>query len=80
MYYPNDIEEQCYEQTHIEQVITEIKKNIPGYLEKFIETEGGASVSDDKINKLAAKFGSSSGAKKKKRNGKNIDRIVAKIT
>lgn len=81
MYYPNSIEDQCYDQNHIDRVIAEIKINIPDYLEKFIESEGGDSVSDDKLEKLAEAFGSTSGVKKKKKNKKEIlKRLIEEAT
>jgi hypothetical protein len=65
MYYPNDIEEICYDQTHIEQVWGEICKTIPNYFQKYIDTEGGRSIEESEIEKLAAKFGSTSKPKSK---------------
>lgn len=76
MYYPNDIEEICYDQAHIEQVWDEIRKNIPNYLQKYINTEGGHSIEESEIEKLAAKFGSTSKPRSKK---KDIKKVLEKL-
>lgn len=71
MYYPHAIEEGCYEQPHIEEVLIEIKKNISDvYFPKYIETEGGCHASQDQINKLAEAFGATSRPKQKKKDPK----------
>lgn len=49
MYYPNDIEEICYDQAHIEQVWGEICKTIPNYFQKYIDTEGGHSIEESEM-------------------------------
>ena len=72
MYYPNNIEDICYEQNHIDEVVTEIRKNIPAYFDMFIQTEGGTSISHDKLTKLATKFGSTLKSKKKPKNRKLV--------
>jgi hypothetical protein len=36
MKYPNNIEEKCYEEQHIERVIIEIKANFYDYFDLFI--------------------------------------------
>jgi len=46
MYYPNDIEDICYEQEHIDKVWDEMKQIIPDYFQRYIDTEGGHSVQD----------------------------------
>jgi hypothetical protein len=56
MYYPNDIEEICYEQDHINKVLDEITIYLAEYFKVYIETEGGHSVNDDDIKKLASVF------------------------
>lgn len=66
MYYPNVIEEICYDQNHIDQVWAEIVLTIPEYFKSYTETESGNSVQESEIEKLAAKFGSTSKPKKKK--------------
>lgn len=71
MYYPHSIEEICYEQSHIEKVLDEIKKNISEvYFPKYIETEGGCHASPDQINRLAEAFGSTGKPKQKKKDPK----------
>lgn len=65
MYYPNDIEDICYQQDHIDKVWGEIEKVLPTYFERYINTEGGHAVTVDEIEKLAAKFGSISKPKNK---------------
>ncbi len=65
MYYPNDIEDVCYVQSHINQVWEEINATIPAYLQEMIETEGGTAVTNSDMEKLAAKFGASAKAKPK---------------
>lgn len=72
MYYPNDIEDICYEQCHIDEVLAEIKKNIPPYFDLFIETEGGNTISYDKLSELSRKFGATSRPKKKRKNTKIV--------
>ena len=41
-----DVEEICYDDSHIDKVIEELRKNFDGYFEQFIETEAGAGVSE----------------------------------
>ena len=72
MYYPNDIEEICYESEHIQKVLDEVNIHIPEYFQKYVETEGGNSVNDDAIVKLAGVFGSSSKPKPKPKDAKKI--------
>ena len=56
MYYPNDIEEICYEQDHIDKVWEEMKQIIPEYFQRYIDTEGGHSIQESEAEKLAEKF------------------------
>jgi hypothetical protein len=72
MFYPNNIEEICYDQTHIDSVWEEIKTVIPIYFQKYIDTQGGHSVEDSKVEKLAEKFGSTSKPKSKPKDKKKI--------
>lgn len=69
MYFnPDDqvsVEEICYESSHINEVLKEIRKNLPEYVQKYYETEGGTVATDAVVNDLAAKFGSSSKPKAK---------------
>jgi len=77
MYYPNDIEEICYEKDHIQKVLGEIKANIPDYFEKYVSTDAGHSADDEKLAQLAEKFGSSPKRNKKKVNKEEVlNRIV----
>ena len=72
MYYPNDIEEICYEQEHIDKVWEEIKQSILVYFQQYIDTEGGHSIDENEVEKLAEKFGSSSKPKSKSKDSKKI--------
>lgn len=72
MYYPNDIEEICYEQEHIDKVWKEINQSISIYFQKYIETEGGHSIDENEVRKLAEKFGSSAKPKSKNKDSKKI--------
>lgn len=72
MYYPNDIEEICYEQDHIDKVWEEMKQIIPEYFQRYIDTEGGHSIQDSEAEKLAEKFGSTSKPKSKSKDTKKI--------
>ena len=80
MYYPNDIEEICYEQDHIEQVWDEMKQSITIYFQQYIDTEGGHSINDSEAEKLAEKFGSTSKPKNKVKDGKKILERLLKET
>lgn len=80
MYYPNDIEEICYEQDHIEQVWDEMKQSITIYFQQYIDTEGGHSIYDSEAEKLAEKFGSTSKPKNKVKDGKKILERLLKET
>ncbi|QIB26843.1 hypothetical protein [Caloranaerobacter azorensis] len=57
MYYPNDIEEICYDDDHIQQVLAEIKANFYDYFEKFLETEAGNKITRIEFDKLSSEFG-----------------------
>lgn len=72
MYYPNDIEEICYEQNHIEKVWDEMKQVIPTYFQQYIDTESGYSIPESEIEKLAVKFGSTCKPKSKPKDTKKI--------
>ena len=72
MYYPNDIEEICYEQDHIDKVWEEMKQIIPEYFQRYIDMEGGHSIQDSEAEKLAEKFGSTSKPKSKSKDTKKI--------
>lgn len=72
MYYPNHIEDICYDMDHINQVIEEIKKNIPEYFQRYIETEAGSIVTESEISILAKALGSNSTPKTKVKNYREI--------
>lgn len=72
MYYPNNIEEICWDQDHIEKVSNEIQRNIPKYFQKYIDTENGQAISESDIARLAANFGSTSTPRSNPRNTKEI--------
>lgn len=72
MYYPNDIEEICYEQEHINKVFLEISSNIPAYFQKYIDSEGGYGVTYNEIEKLASALGASLKPKSKAKDNKKI--------
>lgn len=77
MYYPNDIEEICYEQDHIDKVWDEMKQIIPTYFQQYIDTEGGHTIQDSEAEKLAEKFGSTAKPKSKTKDSKKIlDRLL----
>ncbi|WP_342602814.1 hypothetical protein [Peribacillus sp. FSL E2-0159] len=78
MYYPNNIEEICYEEHHIKRILTEIKANFYDYFNLFIESEAGTILSADQVKKLAGKFGSDGTIKIHKKNtGIVLKRIIA---
>lgn len=76
MYYPNDIEEICYEQDHIDKVWEVIKQIIPEYFQRYIDTESGHSIQDSEAEKLAEKFGASS---KPKNKAKDTNKILKRL-
>ena len=80
MYYPNDIEELCYEQDHIENVWEEIKQSVITYFQQYIDTEGGHSIHESEAEKLAEKFGSTSKPKSKTKDAKKILERLLKET
>ncbi len=53
MYYPNNIEEICYDEEHIQQVLAEIKSNFYNYFERFLETEAGNKITEDLFNSIS---------------------------
>lgn len=72
MYYPNDIEDICYEMEHINKVLEEIRLNIPDYFQRYLDTEGGETVAEDDVSRLAKVFGASGSPKSKTKNYKLI--------
>lgn len=51
------VEDICYEDSHVEKVLAEIKRHFDEYFEKFIETGAGNKVSMADFEKLQKKFG-----------------------
>ncbi len=73
MHYPNDIEEICYEQAHIDEVWKMIEKQLPDYFSKYIDKEGSNnSITTDTVADLATHFGSSAKPKHKQKDAKVI--------
>ncbi len=60
MFYPNFIEDVCYHPPHINKVLHEINKSVPGYFQKFIDTENGTIVTADAAAKISATVGATS--------------------
>lgn len=72
MYYPNAIEEICFDQSHIEKVLAEMKPLIKTYFNKYIETEGGHVANNSQLEMLALKFGATSKPNAKRKDYKKI--------
>ena len=78
MYFPdcldleNNIEEICYQQSHIDKVWEEMETVIPTYFQRMIETDCGHLLQNTDIEKLAAKFGATSKPKAKTKDPKMI--------
>ena len=51
------IEDVCYGEEHIKDVVAEIEKNFEVYFRKFIETEAGIGVSKDSFERMKKNFG-----------------------
>jgi len=82
MYFPNDIEEICYETDHIQKVLAEIKLNFQKYFEEYLEKESGHASSISDIEKLASTIGTVRLPKKKPINkpqvfNRNINEAIA---
>ena len=58
VYYPNAIEEICYDKNHIQQVLAEIKINFYDYFDKFIQTEDGNKITESYFKELSNELGS----------------------
>lgn len=66
MHYPNrDIEEICYKEDHINQVLSQIRKNFPKYFNLYLETEADNRIIENEFKKMAKQFGSIKVTKKK---------------
>ncbi|CAM3273559.1 hypothetical protein FITA111629_14005 [Filibacter tadaridae] len=66
MYYPNDIEEVCYEPDHMKQVSEEIKKQFDRYFKLYLETEAASKITAEKLIGIAEAVGSTQTPKIKK--------------
>ncbi len=53
MYYPNHIEDICYETGHMIKVTEEIKNKFDYYFEKYLETEAGNKRTAEEVMKIA---------------------------
>ncbi|EJL63766.1 hypothetical protein [Flavobacterium sp. CF136] len=84
MYYlreqDSSIEEICYKQEHIDKVWDEIKQVIPEYFQRCIDTEGGHTIQDSEVDKLAEKFGSTSRPQNKVKDVKKVLERLLKET
>lgn len=76
MYFPNAIEEFCYEKSHIENVEIKLKEGFNKYFKKFIETENGNSIDKEKFQELSSKFNIQ---ESKKKNLQNDYKILKRI-
>lgn len=52
-----DVESVCYEQDHIEKVLTLIRKNFDQYFRNFIEAESGLYISKEDVDKIGTNLG-----------------------
>lgn len=72
-----DVEEICYDHTHIQNVVSEIKKNFDTYFEKYIQTEAGNGISQEDFEKMKRKMGICSDEKRQKKDwSQNYKRII----
>lgn len=72
-----DVEEICYDHTHIQDVVNEIKKNFDTYFEKYIQTEAGNGISQEDFEEIKRKMGISSDEKRQKKDlSQNYKRII----
>jgi len=72
MYYPNDIEDTCKQMVHINEVLDELRKNIPEYFQRYLDAEGGKAVVEADVTRLAKAFGASESPKSKTKNYKKV--------
>ena len=73
-----DVEEICYDHTHIQNVVSEIKKNFDTYFEKYIQTEAGNGISQEDFEKMKRKMGICSDEKRQKKIKKVVDKVLKK--
>ena len=64
-----NVEQMCYEEDHVQTVLSEIKKNFEEYFGRFVETGAGASITGESFERLQKHFGVS---KSKKKSSKNL--------
>ncbi|AXI08444.1 hypothetical protein CUC15_05715 [Oceanobacillus zhaokaii] len=79
MYYPNIIEDICYDSDHIEQVLTEIKLNFHDYFSDFLQSEAGNGLSDDYVVNLVKHFGNDSQGQVIKKRKKDTKKAFQQI-
>lgn len=72
MYFPNAIEDICYENDHIVNIEKELEEGFSKYYKKFIESENGNSINQEKFNELSSKFNIKSSNNKKKHEEVNL--------
>ena len=71
-----NVEPICYEDEHIRKVVAKIKENFPGYFERFLETEGGVSITANDFEKLQKNFGVNSVKDTRKKNYSEVLRSL----
>jgi hypothetical protein len=76
MYFPNAIEDICYKNDHIINVENKLKEGFLKYFIKFIETENGNTINQEKFNELSSKFNIKNSSNKK--NYQNINPKILK--
>ena len=52
-----NVEATCYEEAHIQAVLSEINQNFEAYFPRFIETQAGKALSGEQFNRLRQRFG-----------------------
>ena len=59
MYTKNNesVEKNCFEMSHVNNVVDEIEKNFNSYFDKFLNSEGGMSITPEAFASLQEKFG-----------------------
>lgn len=60
MFYPNDIENKCYSESHIQTVLNEIKSTFNSYFDFFIESDAGYTPTFEQMENLIEQFGQNS--------------------
>lgn len=57
MYYPNHIEDVCFDSKHTKEVLEEIKRNFHRYFEQYLDTEAGAKITAEKLEEIGKEIG-----------------------